>query len=166
MWLVEAYLKYLIGFVILWCIIWAERNVACSTMRSDQMLPLLKKEDYFMYYPREVQASDFKKEKDLVYFGQSPQGRVTENEFVARVIALPGESVRIDNGTVSVNGAPQPEQFVNPQYRSYETMPEIVVPRDHIFVLSDLRGDNFRDSRAYGPISKYAILGRLRMPGD
>lgn len=166
MWLVEAYIKYLLGFIVLWSIIWLERNIACSSMTSEQMLPLLRKEDYFTYYPRDRQASDFRREKDLVYYQQATTGLVTAGEFVARVIALPGDTVAIDNGTVILNGQPQPEQYINQQFASHETIPEIIIPRDHIFVLADARGDNRGDSRAFGPIWKHAILGRLRMPGD
>lgn len=165
MWLVEKYIKYAIIMAVLWGILYLQRNLACSSMTTDQMLPLIKKEEFFVYFPRERATRDFK-HNDLVYFQQTAHGRITANEFVARVIAKPGDRVRIEAGTVIVNGEPRSEQFVSQEHKSHDSYPEIVVPRDHLYVLSDLRGDWRTDSRAFGPISKFAIIGRVKSPGS
>lgn len=166
MWLVEQYLKYLISFVILWAIVTAHRNVACGNMRTNQMMPLIKQEEYFFYYPREVSVNNFERERDLVFFEMTLPGKPGTEEFVARVIGLPGDLIRIDAGTVVVNNEPRAEEYIPASSRKTEDMVEILIPRDHIFVLSDMRTNAKLDSRSFGPISKHSIRGRLRRSSE
>ncbi len=164
MWIIENYLKYFIGMAILWAVIWAQRNLACTSMTTDQMVPLMKKEDYFMYYPRQRSTNEFRRNTDLVYFTQRARGINRNEEYVARVVGLPGDRVKIENGTVIVNGEPQPDNYVKEELKYREEMPEILVPREHLFVLSDSRRVLGYDSRSFGPISRHSIQGRVRPP--
>ena len=163
MWRIENYLKYIIGMVLLWLIVWSQSSFGCAPMPTDQMMPRMKKEDYFLYYPRERAAGNFSRNRDLVFFNQrSETWGIKTDEFVARVIGLPGDRVRIDNGVVNVNGDPIPDDYVQDVYKSRDDLPEIIVPRDHLFVLSDMRANFQLDSRTFGPISRHSIKGRVK----
>ena len=108
-------------------------------------------------------------------------------DFVKRVVGVPGDRVRLINKRVFVNGAPQDERYVQfitkirnpyrddfprtdtPDYgvdaRWWKQMPKLVedhqliVPEDHYFVLGDNRDDS-QDSRYWGFVPRENIIGR------
>jgi signal peptidase I len=81
----------------------------------------------------------------------------THELFIKRVAALPGDRVRIDHGTVYLNGGALTEPYVRfPDGRSF---PEVVVPAGSVFVLGDNRADS-EDSRFFGPVSDDRLIGR------
>jgi signal peptidase I len=61
----------------------------------------------------------------------------TDEDFIKRVIGLPGDIVEVKNGAVYVNGVKLNEPYEDeaPDY----TMPKITVPPDEYFVLGDNR---------------------------
>jgi signal peptidase I len=77
---------------------------------------------------------------------------------VKRVIALPGERVRIDDGTVFVNGQPLPEPYV--ERRQPWNVEEITLAGDEYFVIGDNRGMRARD-HMFGAVSRKRLYGRL-----
>jgi len=94
-----------------------------------------------------------------------------ERDFIKRVVALSGEKVRIENKRVFIDGEPLDEPFAHFEtaprppgtHVSFNSrrddMPEMVIPRDHYFVMGDNR-DNSHDSRFWGPLPKELIKGR------
>lgn len=78
-------------------------------------------------------------------------------DFVKRVIAAEGDTVRILNGQVFVNGVAIEEPYLTATDRS--DYPETVIPQDSYFVLGDNRRSS-SDSRNWGPISNTHIIGR------
>jgi signal peptidase I len=79
--------------------------------------------------------------------------------YIKRVIGVPGDTVRIDGGTVYVNGRPLREDYVPPQYRDTISTPEVTVAENHYYVLGDHRASS-SDSRAWGLVSRQSIYGR------
>lgn len=71
---------------------------------------------------------------DVIIF-EEPSG--TQEDFIKRVIGLPGDIVEIRDGAVFVNGVRLDEPYISspPQY----TMAPITVPEDSYFVLGDNR---------------------------
>jgi signal peptidase I len=79
--------------------------------------------------------------------------------FIKRVIALPGETVTIRQGVVTVNGAVVPEPYVPPQYEDVSDYGPQRVPADSYFVMGDHRISS-NDSRVFGPVPSQFIYGR------
>ena len=92
---------------------------------------------------------------DIVVF-KFPQDP-TQN-FVKRVIALPGDLIRLERGTVFVNGVPQDEPYVVNQSR--ETTLEREVQAGYYYVLGDNRSRS-DDSRSWGDVPKENLIGRV-----
>jgi signal peptidase I len=81
----------------------------------------------------------------------------TPETYIKRVIALPGDRVRIDRGTVYLNGHKLDEPYV--RFGDARSMPEMTVPPDSVFVLGDNRAVS-EDSRAFGPVRYGDLMGR------
>ena len=80
--------------------------------------------------------------------------------YTKRVIGLPGERIRIEDGVVYINGDPLDEPykvFSTDKYNaSLRDMDEVLIPAGCYFVMGDNR-DHSEDSRIFGPISYDSI---------
>jgi len=81
----------------------------------------------------------------------------TQN-FVKRVIGLPGDLIRVERGTVFVNGVSQDEPYVVNDSR--ETTLEHKVSEGSYYVLGDNRTRS-DDSRSWGDVPKANLIGRV-----
>jgi len=79
--------------------------------------------------------------------------------YIKRVIALPGDRLRIDHGQVWVNGQEIAENYVPETYRDGKSYAEIVVPEDSYFMMGDHRSIS-SDSREFGPVERELIYGK------
>jgi signal peptidase I len=79
--------------------------------------------------------------------------------YIKRIIALPGDSIRITDGTVYVNGMELAEPYVPPEYRDHVSLPKESVPADKYFVLGDHRSSS-NDSRMWGFVDRKEIYGQ------
>jgi signal peptidase I len=85
--------------------------------------------------------------------------------YIKRVIGLPGDRIRVDNGQVFVNDRPLAEDYVPQRYRDTLSWPsdapgvDRVVPDGSYFVLGDHRSQS-SDSRAWGYVPRSDIYGK------
>jgi signal peptidase I len=79
--------------------------------------------------------------------------------YIKRVIGIPGDRIRIDDGTVIVNGNALSEPYVAQDYRDQIPMAEEIVPADKYFVLGDHRSSS-NDSRSWGWVPRQYIYGK------
>jgi signal peptidase I len=79
--------------------------------------------------------------------------------YIKRVIALPGDRLRIDHGQVWVNNKALAESYVPETYRDSKSYAEIVVPDDSYFMMGDHRSIS-SDSREFGPVERDLIYGK------
>jgi signal peptidase I len=93
----------------------------------------------------------------MLYYPVDP-----EKSFVKRVIAREGDEVRIASGKVYVNGVALHDEFVTPEYRSFDDFGPQVVPQGYYFVMGDHRNGSF-DSRHWGPVPKKYIVGKVQL---
>lgn len=82
-------------------------------------------------------------------------------QFVKRVVGLPGDTVEIIDGVVHINGEALAEPYLDSTRCRFRTnRPPITLGADEYYVLGDNR-DNSNDSRAIGPIKREMIVGRV-----
>jgi signal peptidase I len=79
-------------------------------------------------------------------------------EFVKRVLALPGEVVEAHGGHVFVDGREVTEPYLPAGTVTSDFAP-VTVARGQLWVLGDNRG-NSADSRVFGPIARSTVVGR------
>jgi signal peptidase I len=79
--------------------------------------------------------------------------------LIKRIIGLPGDSVRMEDGRVFVNGELIPEPYLDETSRDGFHMRTIVIEAEHYFVLGDNR-DISNDSRRMGSIPADAVIGK------
>jgi signal peptidase I len=84
----------------------------------------------------------------------------SDTNFIKRVVAEPGERIKVVGGRVYIDGKAQNEPYA----RLTSACPtcnldkEITVPPDHYFMMGDNRGES-ADSREWGPVPKKWIIG-------
>ncbi len=86
--------------------------------------------------------------------------------FIKRVIGLPGEAVEIRGGRVYIYNAVHPDgyaldesAYLDPAVKTSD-MKKTAVAESQYFVLGDNRSFSY-DSRAFGPIDRTAVIGRV-----
>ena len=110
--------------------------------------------DKISYHLREPQRGD------IVIF-EAPKN--PEDDYIKRIIALPGETVQIAKGKVFINGVILSEDYLpSGQITNNETSSVLfsqTLKTNEYFTLGDNR-DNSYDSRAWGVLPKANIVGR------
>ena len=93
---------------------------------------------------------------------------VSTDFYLKRVVGLPGERVKVENGKVIIYNDDNPKGMIlNETYlNSISTSGSVsfTLGDDQYFVLGDNRGASF-DSRSFGAISRSAIIGRVWLRG-
>ncbi len=84
---------------------------------------------------------------------------LTNGTSIKRICGLPGESLRLAEGALIVQGETLPEPYAMPGREGEHRDMEWTVGADEYVLLGDNRGDS-RDSRAFGPVRRSAIMGR------
>jgi signal peptidase I len=93
---------------------------------------------------------------DVVVF-QYPRDHA--KSYIKRVIALPGDDLRIEHGRVYVNNTRLKESYVPNRFTDDRTEPEIVLPPNEYYVMGDHRSIS-SDSRDFGPVDRNLIYGK------
>ncbi len=151
---------------------------------SESMVPTLKIDDRITVN-RDAYGDEDPQVGDIVII-RAPKGAVDENgpvcgtdirpgelcpkpteghddiSFVERIVAGPGDRLRVRDGKAIVDGKPLDEPWAQEcgggemcNFRG-----EITIPDDHYFMMGDNRGAS-DDSRFWGPIPRAQIVGRV-----
>ena len=92
---------------------------------------------------------------DVIVFQPPHDG---EGDYIKRVIALPGETVKVENEVVYINGLPLDEPYQLNELPKY-TLSELKVPSNEYFVLGDNR-NNSNDSHNRWTVPRGNIIGK------
>ncbi len=89
-----------------------------------------------------------------------PTAAHEEPPLIKRVIGLPGETVKIANGQVTINGQPINEPYLNGLATQCFQNCTVTLGPSQYFVLGDNR-PNSLDSRSFGPVTADNIIGQV-----
>ena len=124
-------------------------------VEGTSMLPMLEDQDRLFINKIAYRVGEIHP-GDVVVF-QYPRDHT--KSYIKRVIALPGDGLRIDHGSVYVNGKRLPEPYVPNRFSDDRSQPEMVLPTDEYFVMGDHRSIS-SDSRDFGPVDRDLIYGK------
>jgi len=93
---------------------------------------------------------------DIVVFKHPPQ---PEQDFIKRVIGLPGETLALRDGALWIDGRQVPEPYLAEAERHGASFGPVTVPPGHYFLLGDHRSRS-ADSREWGPAPEELLKGR------
>lgn len=127
---------------------------------GNSMVPTFKNGDYLITEKVTYKFSTPKKGDIIVL--KNP--RDESEDFIKRITALPGDTIKIENNSVYVNGQLIREDYLPPQTptRAGSFLTEgnqITAGANQYFVLGDNRNHS-SDSREWGSITKEEIVGR------
>lgn len=92
---------------------------------------------------------------------------ISKDDYIKRVIGLPGDTIEMKNDVLYINGKAYEEQYLNEnkgKILSGITLTEdfkVTVPEGTLFVLGDNRQVSM-DSRIIGSISDEAVIGEVK----
>jgi signal peptidase I len=88
----------------------------------------------------------------------------SDTNFIKRVVGLPGDRLKVLEGSVYIDGKRQDEPFarLDPQCPTCNLPREITIPEGHYFMMGDNRGESL-DSREWGAVPKEWIIGKAFM---
>ena len=125
---------------------WLRTRFARFEVADHSMAPLLAPCDYLI--TRLSRAGNDPKRGNIVVL------RVADRYLIKRVIGLPGETVEIEAGVLTIDGTPFTELWWTAATRPDGRWS---VPADHWFVLGDNRSDSAHDSRSTGPVGRESL---------
>lgn len=111
-------------------------------------------------------------EKVSYRFGDPERGQIVvlknprdeSQDFIKRIIAVPGDTLKIEDNNVFVNGQKLNETYLPPNTQTHtgtfiSESTDIKVGANQFFVFGDNR-DHSSDSREWGPVTKEELVGR------
>jgi signal peptidase I len=94
----------------------------------------------------------------------APTKGKSDQNFIKRVVGLPGDKLSVRNGQVYINGKLNDPFKIDPASceeagsDTCDLPQEITIPPDHFFMMGDNRG-NSDDSRKWGPVPEDWVIG-------
>jgi len=167
----KQFLREILETVGLAVILFLGINIISARVRVEgySMLPTLDNGEYVLISRLSYKLGDYQRGDIIVFrppmypdaaywqrlFGL-PSLDDQYEDYIKRIIGLPGETVKIANGKVYINDVPLVEPYIDapPNYSN-----EWTVPKGQLFVLGDNR-NNSADSHAWGFLPEANVLGK------
>ncbi len=124
-------------------------------VEGTSMMPRLGDQDRlfinkFVYHFAEIHRGDVV----VFHYPRDPQ-----KSYIKRVIAVPGDELRIDDGRTYINGRLLAEPYVPRRFHDSRSQDAMVIQADQYFVMGDHRSIS-SDSRDFGPVPRDLIYGK------
>ena len=150
--------SYRLAFILFWSILMyflVQRYVvSAGVITETSMLPTLPEGNYYLVN-RYIYLFAPPERGDIVVLRRD---RFASEQYVKRVIGLPGERLQIKSGAVYINGRRLEERYAHdPTYPDLEAQ---TIEQETYFVLGDNRPVS-EDSRHYGPVPFSQIEGKI-----
>jgi signal peptidase I len=140
--------------IVLAVVLYFGINAISARVRVDgtSMLPTLQNNEYVLVSRLSYKIGQPQR-GDIIVFALPTDH---SQDLIKRVIGLPGETIRIDDGKVSVNGSILEEAYISqsPVYNGQWTVGE-----NQLFVLGDNR-NNSKDSHQWGLLPRENVIGK------
>ena len=100
-------------------------------VEGTSMLPMLEDQDRLFINKMAYRVGEIHRSDVVVFLYPHDH----EKSYIKRVIALPGDDLRIDHGRVYVNNRRIPEGYVPARYADDRSMPEMIIPERQYFLM-------------------------------
>ena len=124
-------------------------------VEGTSMLPMLEDQDRLFINKMAYKIGEIHRGDVVVFLYPHDHTK----SYIKRVIALPGDDLRIDHGLVYVNGNAIKENYVPVRFTDDRSLPGLVIPDNEYFVMGDHRSIS-SDSRDFGPVERGLIYGK------
>lgn len=157
----KSFLRDLLEIFLLAIVLYIIINFAVQTVHvmGQSMEPTLQDNDFLIASKVSYRLHDPQR-GDIVIFKPN---NGEEHDYIKRIIALPGDHVRVDHAQIWINGHQLKESYLNEQWTVLDTWPpdgrEQVVPSGSYVVMGDNRNHS-TDSRTLGFQRRDAFLGK------
>ena len=121
-------------------------------VKGDSMNPKYKNND-FMFLNKIIYKFTPIKRGDVVVL------KYKNDDLIKRVIGLPKDKIKVENGKLYINNKEYKENYIN-SYTASEDFDEVTIKNNEYFVMGDNRYNSY-DSRRFGPINKKDIMGKV-----
>lgn len=148
-WIRDLSLSIIVSFLIITFLYQPVR------VEGTSMVPQLEDQDRLFINKFTYHFSDISRGEVIVF--RYP--RDIEKSYIKRVIAVPGDVLRIDRGQVYVNGSLLTEDYVPRRFHDDRSYEESVIPPHEYFVMGDHRSIS-SDSRDFGPVDRKLVYGK------
>ncbi len=126
-------------------------------VNGESMYPTLKDREIMLLNKIYYRFNDIKR-FDIVVVNTK------DEKIIKRVIGLPGETLKIEDNILYINGQEVKEKFLKEETADFdlEDLGVTKIPSDSYFVMGDNR-NNSKDSRMIGPVKKNQIVGKTKL---
>lgn len=121
-------------------------------VKGDSMNPKYKNND-FMFLNKIIYSFKPIRRGEVIVL------KYINNDLIKRVIGLPNDKIKVENGKLYINNKEVKENYINSYTASYD-FDEITLKDNEYFVMGDNRYNSY-DSRNFGTIMKNNIIGRV-----
>ena len=140
--------------IVLAAVLYLGINALSARVRVDgfSMVPTLQNGEYILVNRLAYKTGQPARGDIIVFSLPADNGQ----DLIKRVIGLPGETVHVSDGSVTINGVKLKETYIaqDPLYFGDWTVPE-----GYLFVLGDNRNDS-RDSHQWGLLPLENVIGK------